>query len=156
MFYLGVDVAKKKLDFMLHDTSTNKSKSKGDIANTPAGFVEILEWLAKQDAENPHVVTEPTGMYHGAAALALADAGWWSRLLILPSCEHSPKAWASRRKRTNKTAPCWRATARLRSRSLGSRQRRQHTSSKHFWRGGTLSLTIFSGKRIDKKPTTGA
>ena len=76
MWYLGVDVAKKKLDCMLLDTSTGKLKSKGGIANTPAGFVDLLEWLSKQDAANPHVVMEPTGTYHEAAALALADAGF--------------------------------------------------------------------------------
>ena len=75
MLYLGIDVAKKKLDCMLLDTSTGKLKSKGGIANTPAGFVDLLEWLSKQDAANPHVVMEPTGTYHEAAALALADAG---------------------------------------------------------------------------------
>ena len=75
MWYLGIDVAKKKLDCMLLDTSTGKLKSKSGIANTPAGFVDLLEWLSKQDAANPHVVMEPTGTYHEAAALALANAG---------------------------------------------------------------------------------
>lgn len=75
MFYLGIDVAKAKLDCMLLDTSNGKLKSKGKIANTPAGFAELLEWLAKQNAPGPHVIMEPTGMYHENAALALADAG---------------------------------------------------------------------------------
>jgi transposase len=75
MFYLGVDVAKAKLDCMLLDTSTGKLKSKANIPNTPAGFDQLLEWLVKQKAAKPHVVMEPTGMYHEGAALALADAG---------------------------------------------------------------------------------
>jgi transposase len=75
MFYLGIDVSKKKLDCMLLDTSNGKLKSKGNIANTPAGFVNLLEWLGKQNAVKPHVVMEPTGMYHESAALALVDAG---------------------------------------------------------------------------------
>lgn len=75
MFYLGVDVAKKKLDCMLLDTSSGKLKSKASIPNTAAGFAELLEWLEKNKAVNPHVVMEPTGMYHESAALALADAG---------------------------------------------------------------------------------
>jgi transposase len=75
MFYLGVDVAKKKLDCMLLDTSSGKMKSKAAIPNTPAGFAELLDWLHKNKAVNPHVVMEPTGMYHEGAALALADAG---------------------------------------------------------------------------------
>jgi transposase len=73
MFYLGVDVAKAKLDCMLLDTSSGKSKA--NIPNTPAGFGQLLEWLVKQKAPKPHVVMEPTGMYHEGAALALADAG---------------------------------------------------------------------------------
>lgn len=74
MFYLGVDVAKKKLDCMLLESSSGKVKSKA-VDNTPAGFAALLEWLDKQKAAKPHVVMEPTGMYHEAAALALADAG---------------------------------------------------------------------------------
>lgn len=75
MIYLGIDVAKNKLDCMLLDTTSGKLKSKGKIANNPAGFAELLAWLDKQNAAKPHVVMEPTGMYHEAAALALADAG---------------------------------------------------------------------------------
>lgn len=74
MFYLGVDVAKAKLDCMLLDGSNGKLKSKA-VPNTPAGFAQLLEWLVKQKAEQPHVVMEPTGMYHEGAALALSDAG---------------------------------------------------------------------------------
>jgi transposase len=74
MYYLGVDVAKAKLDCMLLDSSNGKLKSKS-IANTSAGFVQLLEWLDKQKADRVHVVMEPTGMYHENAALALADAG---------------------------------------------------------------------------------
>jgi len=74
MFYLGVDVAKKKLDCMLLDTSSGKLKSKS-VPNTPDGFTALLEWLEKNKFVNPHVVMEPTGMYHEGAALALADAG---------------------------------------------------------------------------------
>jgi transposase len=74
MFYLGVDVSKKKLDCMLLDSSSGKVKSKA-VDNTAAGFARILEWLDKQNVARAHVVMEPTGMYHEAAALALADAG---------------------------------------------------------------------------------
>ena len=74
MFYLGIDVSKAKLDCMLLDSSTGKVKSKS-LANTPIGFNQLLEWLDKQKAINPHVVMEPTGVYHEGAALALADAG---------------------------------------------------------------------------------
>jgi transposase len=74
MFYLGVDVSKAKLDCMLLDTSNGKLKSKS-IPNTTAGFGQLLEWLVKQKAATPHVIMEPTGVYHEGAALALSDAG---------------------------------------------------------------------------------
>lgn len=74
MFYLGVDVAKAKLDCSLLDSSSGKSKSKS-IPNTTAGFAQLLEWLTKQKAVSPHVIMEPTGVYHEGAALALSDAG---------------------------------------------------------------------------------
>ena len=74
MFYLGVDVAKAKLDCMLLDGTSGKRKSKV-IPNTAAGFAQLLEWLDKQGAPKPHVVMEPTGVYHEPAALALTDAG---------------------------------------------------------------------------------
>lgn len=75
MFYLGVDVAKAKLDCALLDTSTGKLKTKV-VANTAPGFKDLLNWLSKQkEAPVPHVVMEPTGVYHEAAALALTDAG---------------------------------------------------------------------------------
>jgi transposase len=74
LFYLGIDVAKAKLDCMLLDTTTDKRKSKV-VPNSAAGFKQLLEWLSKHDAPDPHVVMEPTGVYHEAAALALTDAG---------------------------------------------------------------------------------
>jgi transposase len=74
MFYLGIDVAKAKLDCLLLDTGTGKRKSKS-LPNTPAGHAALLAWLAKQQADNVHVIMEPTGVYHEQAALALTDAG---------------------------------------------------------------------------------
>jgi transposase len=74
MFYLGIDVAKAKLDCMLFDSTTKKQKSKV-IPNTGAGFKQLLEWLHKNHAVAPHVIMEPTGVYHEPAALALTDAG---------------------------------------------------------------------------------
>jgi transposase len=74
MFYLGVDVAKAKLDCALLDTSTGKLKSKV-VPNTAPGFTQLLQWLNKHGAPEAYVVMEPTGVYHEAAALALADAG---------------------------------------------------------------------------------
>lgn len=73
MFFLGIDVAKAKLDCLLYDATTKKQKSKV-VPNTNDGFKTLLDWLAKHQAR-PHVIMEPTGVYHETAALALTDAG---------------------------------------------------------------------------------
>jgi transposase len=75
MFYLGIDVSKAKLDCELRNTSTEKVKSKA-IPNTSEGFKKLLEWLKKNDAVSAHVILEPTGVYHEAAAFFFADAGF--------------------------------------------------------------------------------
>lgn len=75
-FYLGIDVSKAKLDCALLDICTHKRKSKS-VENSAAGVAALLAWLAKFgiSVESVHVVMEPTGVYHEAAALALSDAG---------------------------------------------------------------------------------
>jgi len=77
MFYLGMDVAKAKLDCcLLLDATSDKRKTKV-VSNTKSGIVDLLAWVAKQNIspEALHVVLEGTGVYHEQAALALADAG---------------------------------------------------------------------------------
>lgn len=77
MFYLGMDVAKAKLDCcLLLDEASGKRKTKV-ISNTKSGIVDLLTWVAKQNVspEALHVVMEGTGVYHEQAALALTDAG---------------------------------------------------------------------------------
>ena len=77
MFYLGMDVAKTKLDCcLLLDELSGKRKTKV-ASNTKSGIVDLLTWVAKQNIspEALHVVMEGTGIYHEQAALALADAG---------------------------------------------------------------------------------
>ena len=77
MFYLGMDVAKAKLDCcLLLDEASGKRKSKV-VNNTKPGIVDLLAWVAKQNVspEELHVVMEATGMYHEQAAMALADTG---------------------------------------------------------------------------------
>ncbi len=77
MFYLGMDVAKAKLDCcLLLDEANGKRKTKV-VCNTKSGIVDLLAWVAKQNVspEALHVVMEGTGVYHEQAALALADAG---------------------------------------------------------------------------------
>jgi len=77
MFYLGMDIAKAKLDCcLLLDEASGKRKTKV-VSNTKTGIVDLLTWVAKQNIspEALHVVMEGTGVYHEQAALALTDAG---------------------------------------------------------------------------------
>lgn len=77
MFYLGMDVAKAKLDCcLLLDEAAGRRKTKV-VNNTKSGIAELLAWVAKLHvpAGELHVVMEGTGVYHEQAALALADAG---------------------------------------------------------------------------------
>ena len=77
MFYLGMDVAKAKLDCcLLLDETGSKRKTKS-VPNAKAGIAALLEWAAKQNIPVAalHVVMEATGVYHEQAAIALVDAG---------------------------------------------------------------------------------
>ena len=73
MFYLGIDVAKAKLDCsLLLDPASAKRKSK-TFTNNKDGFVNLLAWLGKFEIApvNLHAVMEGTGVYHEQVALAL-------------------------------------------------------------------------------------
>jgi transposase len=76
MHYLGIDVAKAKLDCVLLDPVSNKRKSKS-VANSSDGIAALLQSLLNWGIEpaQVHVVMEPTASYHESAALALCDAG---------------------------------------------------------------------------------
>jgi len=76
MRYLGMDVAKAKLDCLLLNEEGDKGKSKS-VANNRSGIAEFLVWIGKQhiSPKELHVVMDATGVYHEQAALALADAG---------------------------------------------------------------------------------
>lgn len=72
-FYLGMDIAKAKLDCALQ-LANGKFKNKV-VQNTPQGFKHLSEWLTKQQAPLPHVCMEATGVYWEAVAEYLADQG---------------------------------------------------------------------------------
>lgn len=77
MHYLGIDVAKAKLDCsLLLDPASGKRKAKS-VANNKTGIAELLLWLAKQNMHPSaiHAILEGTGVYHEQAAIALCDAG---------------------------------------------------------------------------------
>jgi transposase len=77
MHYIGLDVAKAKLDpCLLLDESLLKRKTKV-VDNSTSGIAALLLWTLKHGVESSqlHVVMEGTGVYHELAALALSDAG---------------------------------------------------------------------------------
>jgi transposase len=73
-FYLGIDVAKAKLDCALLRPD-GKFRSKSGLSNTAKGFAELAHWLATQQVERVHVCMEATGIYWEGIAEQLADAG---------------------------------------------------------------------------------
>jgi transposase len=77
MNYLGIDVAKAKLDCsLLLEPNTGKRKIK-TVSNHKQGVTELIRWLEKQGIlpTNVHAIMEGTGVYHEQAAMALHDAG---------------------------------------------------------------------------------
>lgn len=76
MRYLGMDVAKAKLDCLLLSEGGDKGKSKS-VTNSRSGIADLIAWIGKQHVSPTelHVIMEGTGVYHEQAALALADAG---------------------------------------------------------------------------------
>ncbi|HKB59917.1 MAG TPA: transposase [Gallionellaceae bacterium] len=77
MFYLGMDVAKAKLDCCLLLDETGAKRKTKVVQNSKSGVADLLAWVGKQhvSAGDLHVIMEGTGVYHEQAALALADAG---------------------------------------------------------------------------------
>jgi transposase len=73
-FYLGIDVAKAKLDCALL-LPNGKFRSKSGLANTPKGFAELAHWLSSHQTGLIHVCMEATGIYWEAVAEYLANAG---------------------------------------------------------------------------------
>jgi transposase len=77
MFYLGIDVAKAKLDCCLIDEKTTDKRKTKVVANSVAGVLDLIRWLDKQSAslESTHALLEGTGVYHEIPAMALHEAG---------------------------------------------------------------------------------
>lgn len=72
---VGIDVAKRKLDLALQINGKIKNKV---FANTPTGYVELMQWLHARGAtlQTTHICMEATGPYSEASAIALTEAGW--------------------------------------------------------------------------------
>ena len=77
-YFLGIDVAKDKLDCLwLRDTESFKVKTKV-FPNQPKGFKELKFWLEKNitdELSDIHITLEPTGVYHEPLAYALHAMG---------------------------------------------------------------------------------
>jgi transposase len=75
--WVGIDVAKSKLDVGLLDT---RGKVKSHVfANDAKGHSALTAWLVERSgspAANVHVCMEATGPYGEACAIALVDAGY--------------------------------------------------------------------------------
>jgi transposase len=74
-FYLGIDVAKAKLDCALR-LPNGKFRSKSGLANTLKGFDELNHWLKTHQVRQVHVCMEATGIYWEAVAEYLSNAGY--------------------------------------------------------------------------------
>jgi transposase len=74
MAYLGIDVAKRKVDVALLRPD-GKVRSKA-VLNTTAGAAELRAWVARYHDGPVHACLEATGTYGLALAEALADAGY--------------------------------------------------------------------------------
>jgi len=73
-FYLGIDVAKSKLDCALL-LPNGKLHSKSGLANTSQGFAELALWLKAQKVSQAHVCLEATNIYWEGIAEFMANAG---------------------------------------------------------------------------------
>lgn len=70
LFYLGIDVAKAKLDCALR-LPDGKYRNKV-VENNSDGFTALSEWLDKHGPQHAHVCMEATGVYWEAVAEYLA------------------------------------------------------------------------------------
>jgi transposase len=79
MIYLGIDVAKAKLDCcLLIDADSHRKRNKV-VPNSPTGIEQLLHWLTIQLPQSAlpdiHAVMESTGIYHAQAAQLLHQGG---------------------------------------------------------------------------------
>lgn len=77
LHYLGIDVAKAKLDACLLLDETQRKRKTKVVANSVQGIADLLQWVTKLGVALPslHVIMEGTGVYHELAALTLSNAG---------------------------------------------------------------------------------
>jgi transposase len=96
---LGIDIAKAKFDVALL-LPEGKLRRKSCL-NTPVGFAELTQWLARQGAPLVHASLEATGTYGDALAHYLYDAGHVVSVLN-PAVTHAFAASQLRRAKTDR------------------------------------------------------
>ena len=72
---VGIDVAKATLDLACQ-TAPDKYRTRSKLPNTPAGFAQLLAWLATYACPDAWVVMEATNTYHEAVATFLHAHGY--------------------------------------------------------------------------------
>ena len=70
---VGIDVSKRKCDAALLLAGKLEHKT---IANTPAGFEQLVDWLASRHVDSGHVCLESTNIYGEALGTYLHERGF--------------------------------------------------------------------------------
>ena len=73
---VGIDVSKATLDAVL---LVGEQTCHRQVSNDEQGWCDLHQWLQAQDAEEPHICMEATGVY------SLPDEHWRSRSVIKES-----------------------------------------------------------------------
>jgi transposase len=96
--FLGIDVAKRKLDVaLLRDSKTTTRQ----FDNSTAGFQALQAWLNSLHLDNLHACLEATGSYGEAVALFLYQAGY--QVSVVNPCRIKGQAQAQmQRNKTDK------------------------------------------------------
>lgn len=72
---VGIDVAKATMDLACRITP-DKYRTRSKLPNTPAGFAQLLKWLATHARPDAWVIVEATNVYHEAVATFLHKHGY--------------------------------------------------------------------------------
>ena len=70
---VGIDVAKAKLDVVVRLGEREQHRV---VANTPAGFLDLVSWLRSLGVEQMRACLEATGSYSDAIAVWLCEQGY--------------------------------------------------------------------------------
>ena len=94
---LGIDVSKAKFDVVLLADEQSKGVHRV-FPNTPRGFKELRNWLAKQGVKELHACLESTGSYGVALAESLVAEGHKVSVVNPRRIKHYAKSRLSRNK----------------------------------------------------------